>query len=86
MEYSLRSNCLVTLFDEGDHFHDLAARSSALIVLDVAAGGRMLCRLCDDFMCVQQTLASCPAHWSVTVGHMTLRFAGRTTRSWRSQC
>ena len=58
MEYSQRSNCLVALYEGGDTNDDPAAFSAALTVLDLAAGGRMLCRL-HNSMCALQPLVSC---------------------------
>lgn len=47
MEYSLQSNCLVSLSEGGEIAQAPAAYASAVTVLDLAAGGRMLCRLGD---------------------------------------
>ena len=54
MEYSVQSQCLVALYEDvqGDD-----SRWSGLAVHDMAAGGRILCRLrdlsgIDDSMCV----------------------------------
>lgn len=76
MEYSLRSNCLVALYEGGNIYQDLAAYSTALTVLDLAAGGRMLCRL-HDSMCALQPSAFCTLRVH-SVSH-TMRCAGKTT-------
>lgn len=60
MEYSLRSNCLVARYVGGTLRQDPTEYSTALTVLDMAAGGRMLCRL-HDSMCALQPPASCIA-------------------------
>ena len=50
IEYSLRSDCLVVLEQGWTGEAAGHAHASAITVLDLAAGGRRLCRL-RDFMC-----------------------------------
>ena len=57
MEYSRQGQCLVALYENEQA--DEAAWSSRVTVLDLAGGGRILCRL-GDWMCALQTLP--PAH------------------------
>ena len=47
MEYSMRSNCLVSLFEGGDIYQTPDGYISSVTVLDLAAGARMLCQLED---------------------------------------
>lgn len=58
MEYSLRSDCLVAL-EQGGLGETAGAHASTITVLDLAAGGRRLCRL-RDFMCALHP--PCPLH------------------------
>lgn len=56
LQYCLKSQCLVALYEDG-YVDEWSTRyTSALAVLDMAAGGRMLCRL-GDRMCAMQTPA-----------------------------
>ena len=65
MEYSPRSNCLVSLFEGGDVRHGLGESASSITVLDLAAGGRKLCQL-EDIMCALLHPAPCSAHVCLT--------------------
>ena len=47
MEYSMRSNCLVSLFEGGEIINNPHGYTSSVTVLDLAAGGRMLCEVAD---------------------------------------
>ena len=47
LEYSTRSNCLVSLFEGGEILNHPGGYTSSVTVLDLAAGGRMLCQLED---------------------------------------
>ena len=74
MKYSLRSNCLVALYESRDS--DLpypTSYSAAITVLDLAAGGRMLCHL-GDFMCALQPQVpfrlTCPLWYSTCAFRM----------------
>ena len=89
MEYSLRSNCVVTLYGEqqAEAGEEPAptAYDTAVTVLDVGAGGRMLCRLVDPMcaLCNPWTLRSPDGLHQAT---HPMPCAGRTTRSRRSHC
>ena len=83
MEYSLRSDCLVAMFEGEDLYEATARYTSVLTVLDLAAGGRMLCRL-EDIMCALPPPAPCAAQGCVTAT-TSLHCAGVT--HWRrSRC
>ena len=68
MEYSLRSNCLATLYVGPSIHQSFAAYASALTVLDLAAGGRMLCRL-HEAMCALQSPCLDHSLQARSVGH-----------------
>ena len=55
------SDCLVALFEGEDLYEAPAWYTSVLTVLDLAAGGRMLCRM-EDIMCALPPRAPCAAH------------------------
>ena len=48
MEYSLQSKCLVTVHECGEVHEAPDAYDTTISVLDLAADGRMLCRLNDN--------------------------------------
>lgn len=64
MEYSLQSNRLVALHEDTG----TAPWYSAVTALDLAAGGRMLCRSSAS-VCALQPTAPCAAHGCVTAGY-----------------
>lgn len=56
LEYCMKSQCLVALYEDGYVDEWSTWYTSALAVLDLAAGGRIVCRL-GDRMCAMQTPA-----------------------------
>ena len=85
LEYSLRGDCLVALNENEKSNPYIGLHTSAITVFDLAAGGRMLCRL-GDFMCALQPLPPAQLAGASHQVTLTLRRAGSRTRSRLSHC
>ena len=81
MVYAPRSDCLVVRHEDNDK-----AFYRGIIVLDLAAGGRMVYNV-DDLGCAPQLPAAyADRGQDVVTISCVLCCAGRTTTSWRARC